>query len=101
MENWDEEKLRSVVLSKHGNPRTTTDVSPLVHYAPRGMSHGSSDRMQVLYRGDRNPEVRQGLVRSACHSRTNSIHEDSAGSGNVLMAARNVNIGMLCHQASS
>lgn len=26
MENWDEEKLRSVVLSKAGNPRTTTDV---------------------------------------------------------------------------
>jgi len=26
MENWDEDKLRSVVLSKAGNPRTTTDV---------------------------------------------------------------------------
>lgn len=26
MENWDEDKLRKVVLSKHGNPRTTTDV---------------------------------------------------------------------------
>lgn len=25
MDTWDEEKLRSVVLSKHGNPRTTTD----------------------------------------------------------------------------
>ncbi|KIW86175.1 hypothetical protein Z517_01570 [Fonsecaea pedrosoi CBS 271.37] len=25
MEDWDEEKLRKVVLSKHGNPRTTTD----------------------------------------------------------------------------
>ncbi|CEJ58418.1 Putative CCCH finger DNA binding protein [Penicillium brasilianum] len=25
MDNWDEEKLRSVVMSKHGNPRTTTD----------------------------------------------------------------------------
>ncbi|KAL3432431.1 hypothetical protein BDV09DRAFT_127675 [Aspergillus tetrazonus] len=25
MEQWDEAKLRSVVLSKHGNPRTTTD----------------------------------------------------------------------------
>lgn len=24
-DNWDEEKLRSVVLSKHGNPKTTTD----------------------------------------------------------------------------
>lgn len=26
METWDEDKLRKVVLSKHGNPRTTTDV---------------------------------------------------------------------------
>lgn len=25
MEDWDEEKLRNVVTSKHGNPRTTTD----------------------------------------------------------------------------
>ncbi len=25
MEDWDEEKLRNVVLNKHGNPRTTTD----------------------------------------------------------------------------
>ncbi|KIW06624.1 uncharacterized protein PV09_02336 [Verruconis gallopava] len=25
MEEWDEEKLRKVILSKHGNPRTTTD----------------------------------------------------------------------------
>lgn len=25
MDEWDEEKLRSVVLSKHGNPKTTTD----------------------------------------------------------------------------
>ena len=27
MDKWDEEKLRSVILSKHGNPRTTTDVT--------------------------------------------------------------------------
>jgi hypothetical protein len=27
MDTWDEEKLRQVVLSKAGNPRTTTDVS--------------------------------------------------------------------------
>ncbi|KAH8983420.1 hypothetical protein EDB86DRAFT_3050416 [Lactarius hatsudake] len=26
MDKWDEEKLRSVILSKHGNPRTTTDI---------------------------------------------------------------------------
>ncbi len=27
MDKWDEEKLRNVVTSKTGNPRTTTDVS--------------------------------------------------------------------------
>jgi len=32
MENWDEEKLRSVVLSKAGNPRTTTDVCFPFHH---------------------------------------------------------------------
>jgi len=26
MENWDEAKLRDVITSKHGNPRTTTDI---------------------------------------------------------------------------
>ncbi|PAV16345.1 translation machinery-associated 46 [Pyrrhoderma noxium] len=26
MESWDEAKLRTVVLSKHGNPKTTTDI---------------------------------------------------------------------------
>ncbi|KAF8147491.1 hypothetical protein B0H34DRAFT_666419 [Crassisporium funariophilum] len=26
MENWDEQKLRDVVISKAGNPRTTTDI---------------------------------------------------------------------------
>ncbi|KAI0312102.1 hypothetical protein OF83DRAFT_1067783 [Amylostereum chailletii] len=26
MDTWDEEKLRNVVLSRHGNPRTTTDI---------------------------------------------------------------------------
>lgn len=26
MDKWDEDKLRSVVLSKHGNPKTTTDI---------------------------------------------------------------------------
>ena len=34
MEDWDEAKLRSVVLSKHGNPRTTTDVrNSVLQYA--------------------------------------------------------------------
>jgi hypothetical protein len=26
MDTWDDEKLKNVVLSKAGNPRTTTDV---------------------------------------------------------------------------
>ncbi|CAH6720936.1 translation machinery-associated protein 46 [[Candida] jaroonii] len=26
MDQWDEEKLRSVIMSKHGNPKTTTDI---------------------------------------------------------------------------
>lgn len=26
MDKWDEEKLRKVILSKHGNPKTTTDI---------------------------------------------------------------------------
>lgn len=26
MDNWDEDKLRKVILSKHGNPKTTTDI---------------------------------------------------------------------------
>jgi hypothetical protein len=26
MDKWDEEKLRNVVTSKAGNPRTTTDI---------------------------------------------------------------------------
>lgn len=26
MDQWDEDKLRKVILSKHGNPRTTTDI---------------------------------------------------------------------------
>jgi hypothetical protein len=26
MDTWDDEKLRRVVMSKAGNPRTTTDV---------------------------------------------------------------------------
>jgi hypothetical protein len=26
MEDWDQTKLEEVVLSKHGNPRTTTDI---------------------------------------------------------------------------
>jgi zinc finger CCCH domain-containing protein 15 len=32
MDKWDDAKLRSVVLSKAGNPRTTTDVGTITVY---------------------------------------------------------------------
>ena len=32
MDKWDEAKLREVVISKAGNPRTTTDVSRFILY---------------------------------------------------------------------
>jgi hypothetical protein len=43
MDNWDEEKLRTVVLSKAGNPRTTTDVTifPL-------LDANTSNRCQIV-----------------------------------------------------
>lgn len=38
MDKWDDEKLRNVVLSKAGNPRTVTDVRvwfySVTHYSP-------------------------------------------------------------------
>jgi len=57
MENWDEEKLRNVVLSKHGNPRTTTDVRG--DTSPFGpVLNVRADRVQILYRGYRDSKVR-------------------------------------------
>jgi hypothetical protein len=48
MENWDEEKLRNVVLSKHGNPRTTTDVGR--DASPLGLLlNVRIDRVQIFY----------------------------------------------------
>jgi hypothetical protein len=63
MDKWDEEKLRSVILSKHGNPRTTTEVRcpPLVlvllltHFP---LLRFPLDRMQAFYRGRRVTKVR-------------------------------------------
>ena len=63
MDKWDEEKLRSVILSKHGNPRTTTEVEcpPLVlallltHFP---LLRFPLDRMQAFYRGRRVTKVR-------------------------------------------
>lgn len=55
METWDEEKLRSVVLSKAGNPKTTTDVRPYSLAAARLSSSLTlatyPDRLQVLHPG--------------------------------------------------
>jgi hypothetical protein len=60
MDKWDEEKLRSVIMSKHGNPRTTTDVSYPSALDPPGFSTSSIlDRMQVLYRSCRDTKVRR------------------------------------------
>lgn len=56
MENWDETKLRSVVLSKHGNPRTTTDVRHLFYSI--WFSLRIADCVQALHRSYRESEVR-------------------------------------------
>lgn len=53
MDKWDEEKLRSVVTSKGGNPRTTTDVRHVVRLGSDADSDRVEfpDRLQVLYSG--------------------------------------------------
>lgn len=64
MDKWDEEKLRSVVLSKHGNPRTTTDVRlhiPVTY--PVINLFVTTDRLQILHTSDRVGEVCVPLVR--------------------------------------
>lgn len=63
MDKWDEEKLRSVILSKHGNLRTTTEVQcpPLILALPLTyfpLLRFLLDRMQVFYRGCRDTKVR-------------------------------------------
>ncbi|OJT11036.1 Translation machinery-associated protein 46 [Trametes pubescens] len=59
MDKWDEEKLRTVVLSKTGNPRTTTDASTLASGRKQTwlMQH-RTDRLQVLHPSYRIREVR-------------------------------------------
>jgi hypothetical protein len=76
MDKWDEEKLRSVILSKHGNPRTTTEVQgpPLIlafHLTYFPILRFLLDRMQVFYRScrvtkvrERGPPLRSSLRRS-------------------------------------
>jgi hypothetical protein len=58
MDQWDEEKLRKVVLSKAGNPRTTTDVSPTSPSHPVIPANILTDCVQILHRSHRNTEVR-------------------------------------------
>ena len=60
MDKWDEEKLRSVILSKHGNLRTTTDVSKMkIPWPSNSFDFGFiSDRMQIFHRGRRDTKVK-------------------------------------------
>jgi len=70
MENWDEEKLRNVVLSKHGNPRTTTDVRR--DASPFGpVLNPRTDCVQILYRGHRDSKV--GLRECYCLTCPNHV----------------------------
>ena len=100
MENWDEEKLRNVVLSKHGNPRTTTDVClihPSSHSWPAHLMI-PVDCMQILHRCYRVAEVRT-LVAFAPSSVYVSML-DSGGSGNARTGVKSVNTGTLSQQDS-
>ena len=60
MDSWDEEKLRTVVLSKGGNPRTTTDVSRSYCLSSLTYRYSRShpDCMQILHPGHRDGKVR-------------------------------------------
>ena len=86
MDKWDEEKLRSVILSKHGNPRTTTEVqSPLLIlavpsiYVP--LLRFLLDRMQVFYRGRGDTKVRgRGPPLRSSTRRTNRVSDISHSS---------------------
>lgn len=59
MDKWDEEKLRTVVLSKTGNPRTTTDASTLASSSKHtSLTQRQTDCLQVLHPSYRIREVR-------------------------------------------
>jgi hypothetical protein len=60
MDKWDEEKLRSVVTSKGGNPRTTTDVSSALR-APRFHSMLTLETFARLFASS---SFRQSRIRS-------------------------------------
>lgn len=52
MDKWDEEKLRSVVLSKQGNPKTTTDVRVSSYLVGTVYECENVDCLQVFHRGN-------------------------------------------------
>ena len=87
MENWDEEKLRTVVLSKAGNPRTTTDVSSIHFVVPRFNLHEELnchiDCVQILHPSDRNGEVRAPHYLASFMS-SDPLTAGTDGSGNAL-----------------
>jgi hypothetical protein len=65
MDTWDEEKLRQVVLSKAGNPRTTTDVSHfLLSYFP--LHELSTDCLQTFHSSYRDIKVCNALFFCDC-----------------------------------
>ena len=86
MDKWDEEKLRSVILSKHGNPRTTTEVPslPLILAVPSiyvPLLRFLLDRMQVFYRGRGDTKVRgRGPPLRSSTRRTNRVSDISHSS---------------------
>lgn len=59
MVDWDEEKLRQVVLSKHGNVKTTTDKVWLFMSddCERSMTDDALG-LQILHRGSRKRQIR-------------------------------------------
>lgn len=61
MDKWDEAKLREVVTSKRGNPRTTTDVRVCVVYSVIVLMASIIDRVQVFHRSHRISEVCLGF----------------------------------------
>jgi len=80
METWDEEKLRNVVLSKHGNPRTTTDI--VCKYFIDAI------------------ETQKWVHWSPLHPPTHISSPGLGGSGNVRMGVKSVNTGTLSHRDS-
>ena len=79
MEDWDEQKLRSVVARRGGDPPNKTDIV--------------SDTSISVEIGDLQIYHRFANILSK-QLRTNNM----AGFGNAQMVAASANIGTLCHQ---